>query len=88
MKSHIASIGVVLAIVAGLSVNGVFAQQAPGKRNFEAEIQAVLQSAKTAAGFEFLGTLVRTCLLPQSGGENTSDNAPGYITNPGSASGA
>ena len=85
MKSHIASIGVVLAIVAGLSVNGVFAQQAPVKRNFDAEIQAALQSAKTAAGFEFLGTLVRTCLLPQSGGENTSDNVPGYVTNPASA---
>ena len=85
MQSHIASIGVVLAIVAGLSVNGVFAQQSPVKRNFEAEIQAALQSAKTAAGFEFLGTLVRTCLLPQSGGENTSDDAPGYITSPGSA---
>ena len=85
MQSHIASIGVVLAIVAGLSVNGVFAQQAPVKRNFEAEIQAALQSAKTAAGFEFLGTLVRTCLLPQSGGEDTRDNVPGYITNPASA---
>jgi hypothetical protein len=29
MKSHIASIGGALAIVAGLGVNGVFAQQAP-----------------------------------------------------------
>jgi len=68
MKSHIASIGVALAIVAGLGVNGVFAQQAPVKRDFETEIRAALESAKTAAGFEFLGTLVRTCLLPQSGG--------------------
>jgi len=49
MKSHIASIGVAVAIVAGLSVNGVFAQQVPAKRNFEAEIQAALESAKTAA---------------------------------------
>ena len=88
MKSHIASIGVVLAIVAGLSVNGVFAQQAPVKRNFEAEIQAALQSAKTAAGFEFLGTLVRTCLLPQSGGENTSDNAAGLRHEPRQCAGA
>jgi len=30
-----------------------------------------VESAKTAAGFEFLGTLTRVCLLPQSGGENT-----------------
>ena len=85
MKSHIVSIGVVLAIVVGLGVDGVFAQQAPVKRNFETEIQAALESAKTAAGFEFLGTLVRTCLLPQSGGEDTRDNVPGYITNPASA---
>ena len=46
-------------------VNSIFAQQAPAKRNFDAEIQAATQSAKTAAGFEHLGTLVRTCLLPQ-----------------------
>ena len=85
MKSHIANIGVALAIVASLATNNVFAQQAPVKRDFDAEIQAALESAKTAAGFEFLGTLVRTCLLPQSGGEDTRDNIPGYITNPASA---
>jgi metallo-beta-lactamase class B len=85
MKSHIARNGVALAIVAGLGVNDVLAQQVPVKRNFEAEIQAALESAKTAAGFEFLGTLVRTCLLPQSGGEDARDNVPGYITNPASA---
>jgi metallo-beta-lactamase class B len=61
------------------------AQQAPVKRDFDAEAQAAVQAAKTAAGFEFLGTLVRTCLLPQSGGEDASDNAPGYIANPASA---
>jgi metallo-beta-lactamase class B len=85
MKSHIATVGVALTIVAGLGVNGLLAQQAPVKRNFDAEIQAALESAKTTAGSEFLGTLVRTCLLPQSGGENTSDNVPGYVTNPASA---
>ncbi len=65
-------------------VGSVLAQQAPARRDFDAEIQTALQAAKTAAGFEFLGTLVRTCLLPQSGGENTRDNAPGYVTNPAS----
>src|SRR6266581_5541401 len=85
VKSRIASIGVALAILAGLGVNAVFAQQPPVKRNFEAEIQAAIESAKTAAGFEFLGTLVRTCLLPQSGGEDTRDNVPSYVTNPASA---
>jgi len=85
VKSRIASIGGALAILAGLGVNAVFAQQPPVKRNFEAEIQAAIESAKTAAGFEFLGTLVRTCLLPQSGGEDTRDNVPSYVTNPASA---
>ena len=85
MKSRIASIGVALAILAGLGVNALLAQQPPVKRNFEAEIQAAIESAKTAAGFEFLGTLVRTCLLPQSGGEDTRDNVPSYVTNPASA---
>ncbi len=63
----------------------VLAQQGPVTRNFEAEIQAALQGAKTAAGFDFAGTLVRTCLLPQSGGEDTRDNVPGYVTTPASA---
>ena len=85
MKSRIASIGVALAILADLGVNAVFAQQPPVKRNFEVEIQAAIESAKTAAGFEVLGTLVRTCLLPQSGGEDTRDNVPSYVTNPASA---
>lgn len=58
------------------------AAQAPVKRDFDAEYRAAVQSAKDAAGFEFLGTLVRTCLLPQSGGENTADNVPDYVANP------
>ena len=85
MKSLEARICAALAIVAGLAASSVFAQQAPAQRDFDAEIRAAVQSAKTAAGFEFLGTLVRTCLLPQSGGEDTSDNVPGYVTNPASA---
>jgi metallo-beta-lactamase class B len=84
MKLREARICAALAIVGGLATS-VFAQQAPVKRDFDAEIRAAVQSAKTAAEFEFLGTLVRTCLLPQSGGEDTSDNVPGYVTNPSSA---
>ena len=84
MKSRVTSLGVALAIAARLGMGDVFAQQAPSKRNFDAEIQTALESAKTAAGFEFLVTLVRTCLLPQSGGEDSRDNVPGYITNPAS----
>ena len=85
MKSHVARVGIALVIVARLAATSVFAQQVPAARDFDAEIRSALQSAKTAAGFEFLGTLVRTCLLPQSGGEDTTDNLPGYITNPASA---
>jgi len=84
MTTHNARLGVALTMVAGFAAS-VFAQQAPAKRDFDAEIRTAVQSAKTAAGFEFLGTLVRTCLLPQSGGEDTRDNLPGYVTNPASA---
>jgi metallo-beta-lactamase class B len=85
MKLRIANMGIVVTIVCALGVNTVFAQQPPRKRNFEAEIHAAIESAKTAAGFEHLGTLVRTCLLPQSGGENLTDNVPAYVTNPARA---
>ena len=63
-----------------LAAAGAWAQ-APGKRDFDVEIRAALQSAKTAAGFEHLGTLARNCLLPQSGAEDASDNAPPYVEN-------
>ena len=63
------------------------AQDAPPAptRDFEAEIRAAVQEAKTAAAFDFLGTLVRVCLLPQSGGENTSDEVPRYVADPSAA---
>jgi metallo-beta-lactamase class B len=68
------------AILVGLVVS--LGAQAPGRRDFDAEYRAAVQGAKDAAGFEFLGTLVRTCLLPQSGGENTADTVPDYVANP------
>ena len=58
------------------------AAQTPGRRDFDAEYRAAVQAAKDAAQFDFLGTLVRTCLLPQSGGENTSDTVPEFVANP------
>lgn len=85
MKSYASGLRVTFAVAAGIAAAGVLAQQAPVKRNFEAEVEAALRSAKTAAGFEFLGTLVRTCLVPQSGGENTTDVVPGYVANPAGA---
>ena len=84
MKSREARI-IAACAAAVLASGSVLAQQAVVTRDFEADIQAALQAAKTAAGFEFLGTLVRTCLLPQSGGEDTRDSVPGYVTNPGAA---
>jgi metallo-beta-lactamase class B len=85
MKSYVVNVGIALAICASVATNGVFAQQAPAKRNFEAEINTALRAAKDASEFEFLGTLARVCLLPQSGGEDTSDKPFGYIANPASA---
>lgn len=69
----------------GLAVAGIAAQRAAPARDLDAEIRAAIQSAKTAAGEDFAGTLVRTCLLPQSGGENTTDTVPAYVTNPARA---
>ena len=85
MNPHETGARATLVVAAILATCNALAQQAPVKRDFDAEVQAALQSAKTAAGFEFLGTLVRTCLLPQSGGEDASDNVPGYVANPASA---
>ena len=79
---HLIVIGAAATLV-GLTVN--LAGQAPARRDFDAEYRAAVQGAKDAAGFEFLGTLVRTCLLPQSGGENTSDTVPDYVANPAKA---
>jgi metallo-beta-lactamase class B len=56
------------------------AQAAAAARDYDNEINAALKSAKDAAGFEWQGTLIRTCLLPQSGGENTSDTVPRFVT--------
>ncbi|MEQ1773363.1 MAG: MBL fold metallo-hydrolase [Burkholderiales bacterium] len=72
----------VLGVFATITAGTVSSQQSPAKRDFEKEIGTALASAKSAAGFEFLGTLVRTCLVPQSGSENTTDVPPFYITDP------
>jgi metallo-beta-lactamase class B len=80
MKLHVLVAGGATAAVFALSVN--LSAQSAAKRDYDAEYRTAVQAAKDAAGFEFLGTLVRTCLLPQSGGENTSDNVPDYVANP------
>jgi len=70
---------VVFSLLAGILSNSSIAQAV---RDFDAEIEEALRSAKSAAGFEFLGTLNRICLLPASGGVNTSDNLPRYVRDP------
>ncbi len=81
-RSRLSWAAIAIAVATAASVSG---QQGPARRDFEAEITKALQGAKTAAGFEHLGTLVRTCLLPQSGGENNTDTLPNYVTNPAAA---
>ena len=68
-----------VAVTIGLPTG--FLAQTRGARDFDAEYRTAVAAAKDAAGFEWLGTLVRTCLLPQSGGENTSDNVPDFVAN-------
>jgi metallo-beta-lactamase class B len=79
---HVASTSAFLIACAAAAS---LAAQAPARRDFDAEYRAAVQAAKDAAGFEFLGTLVRTCLLPQSGGENTTDNVPDFVASPAKA---
>lgn len=73
------------AVMVALAGTAVFGQQTGARRDYDAEIRAAIQSAKDASEFDFLGTLVRTCLLPQSGGENNSDVLPNFVSNPSSA---
>ena len=85
MSLRILRFAVILWIIAGSSTSKAFAQNVPASRDFNAEIEAALRSAKSAAGFEFLGTLNRNCLLPASGGVNTSNDLPRYVRDASSA---
>ena len=82
MNARVGRLLAVLVIMAGSLPAKGLAQNAPALRDFDAEIEAALRSAKRAAGFEFLGTLNRICLLPASGRVNTSDNLPRYVRDP------
>jgi len=87
LRSRAVYVLALLIAAAGISTtaDSSLAQQPPARRNYDAEIQAALESAKSAAGFEFLGTLARNCLLPQSGGEDLRDNVPEYVKDPAKA---
>jgi metallo-beta-lactamase class B len=84
MKSYLAGIVMICAVVAA-AVADVYALQGSSARDFDAEIRTAVQSAKTAAGVEFLGTLGRLCLLPESSTEDTNDNVPEFVAKPSSA---
>lgn len=84
MASRTSTLALSLVACAALAAP-ISAQTARGGRDFDAEIEAAIRSAKQAAGFEHLGTLNRICLLPASGGENTSDNVPRYVLEPSTA---
>ena len=82
MNARVVRMLVVLAVITGSPTTKGFAQNVATSRDFDAEIEAALRLAKRAAGFEFLGTLNRICLLPASGRVNTSDNVPRYVRDP------
>ena len=55
------------------------------QRDFDREIEDAIRAAQRAAGFEFLGTLTRLCLLPALGSVNETDLAPPYVRDPTTA---
>src|SRR5437763_10405722 len=59
-------------------------QPQPNPRPTDA-VEVAQQKAKDAAGFEFLGTLARTCLLPPSRSEDTHDVPAPYVVDPSTA---
>ena len=85
MSSHVAGVCTAAALACAMGGAAVQAQPPRAARDFDAEIRAAVESAKTAAGVDFLGALARTCLLPQSGGENNTDTLPDYVTKPATA---
>jgi metallo-beta-lactamase class B len=79
MRPH--AVTLAMALCLGLGPVAAAAQRPTG-RDFDAEIEAAIASAKRAAGFEHFGTLTTLCLQPASGGVNTSDNVPRFVTDP------
>jgi len=72
MKDHATGIGA-LALFLGLSGPAAFSQNAPDT------IDAHLIAARTAAGFEFTGTLARLCVAPIAVPSAMQDVAPGPV---------
>lgn len=74
-----------IAALFAAAVGHALAQPAAPIRGPKNEIEAAQQAAKTASGFEFLGTLARTCLLPPARSEDARDIPAPYVTDPAKA---
>jgi metallo-beta-lactamase class B len=76
-----------LSLLGFLALAGsVLAQQtAPAPARQVDAVEAAQQAAKDAAGFEFLGTLARTCFLPPSRSEDFRDVPAPYVSDPSKA---
>lgn len=79
MRHRLYSLVILLALLNGALLSPGYAQT---NRDFESEIEDAIRTAKNAAGTDWLGTLNSICLLPASGGVNTSDNVPRYVADP------
>src|SRR5579863_10760007 len=71
MKNHAINIGAALAIFSSLYGATAFAQNPPDS------VDAHLIAARTAAGFDFTGTLARLCVAPVAVPATLRDMAPG-----------
>jgi metallo-beta-lactamase class B len=71
MKNHATNVGAALVIFASLCGASVFAQSTADA------IDTHLVAARTAAGFDFTGTLARLCVAPVAVPETLRDVAPG-----------
>src|SRR5579863_6906977 len=71
MQNHATNICTALAIMSCLFGGNAFAQNTPDT------VDAHLIAARTAAGFDFTGTLARLCIAPVAVASTLRDVAPG-----------
>jgi metallo-beta-lactamase class B len=81
---HVLFIGIVVSF-ATFAAHVQAQQVAPAPKRQPTDVEVAQLAAKQASGFEFLGALVRTCLLPPSRSEDTRDLPAPYVTDPGKA---
>ena len=86
-RTLVRAVSVAALIVGALTVARAASGQqvAPASARPVSDVEVAQQAAKTAAGFEFLGTLARTCFLPPSRSEDLRDIPAPYVTDPRTA---